>query len=134
VYDRRIALEAGGDYPYFSADPSLFWFWATAMPGQTPEALEQALLAEMERLRSEPVTDEELARARNQVEAEFVFQQDSVHRQASLLARFELIGGYRQQDAYLDRIRAVTAADVTRVVQTWFPLDRKNVGTLLPKR
>jgi zinc protease len=133
IYDRQLALEAGGDYPYFSLDPNLFWFWATAMPGQTPEALEQALLGEMERLRTEPVTDEELARARNQIEAQFVFQQDSVHRQASLLARFELLGDYRQQDAFLDRIRAVTAADLTRVAQAWFPTARKSVGILLPR-
>jgi zinc protease len=134
VYDRQLAFEAGGDYNYFSLDPSLFWFYATAMPGQTPEALEQALLAEMDRLRSEPVTDEELARAKNQIEAHFVFQQDSVHRRASLLARFELIGGYRLQDTFLDSIRAVTAADVARVASTWFPFDKTNVGVLLPRR
>ncbi|HET9491484.1 MAG TPA: pitrilysin family protein [Methylomirabilota bacterium] len=132
VYDRRLALEAGGDYSYFSLDPNLFWFWATPMPGQTPETLEQALLDEMEQLRSEPVAAEELARARNQVEASFVFQQDSVYRRAALLARFEMIGGYRLLDAYVDRIRAVTAADVQRVARMYFPADRKNVGVLLP--
>jgi zinc protease len=102
------------------------------MPGQTPETLEQALLDEMEQLRSEPVAAEELARARNQVEASFVFQQDSVYRRAALLARFEMIGGYRLLDAYVDRIRAVTAADVQRVARMYFPADRKNVGVLLP--
>src|SRR5207245_5795061 len=92
VYEKRLALEAGGDYPYFSFDPGLFWFWATAMPGQTPETLEKVLLEEMEQLRQQPVTEEELTRAKNQIEAEFVFQQDSIHRRASLLARFETIG------------------------------------------
>src|SRR5881397_504340 len=69
VYERQLALEAGGDYNYFSQDPNLFWFWATPMPGQTPESMEKALLAEMETLKNEPVTDEELQRAKNQVEA-----------------------------------------------------------------
>ncbi len=132
VYDRQLALEAGGDYSYFSLDPNLFWFWATAMPGQTPETLEKALLAEMERLRNEPVTAEELTRARNQIEASFVFQQDSVYRRAALLARFETIGGYRLLDSYVDLIRAVTAADLQRVARAYFPVDRKNVGVLLP--
>src|SRR5207248_9329938 len=85
VYERRLALEAGGDYSYFSVDPNLFWFWATAIPGQTPETLEKELLGEMDRLRKEPVSDEELKRAKNQIEAGFVFQEDSVHRRASLL-------------------------------------------------
>jgi zinc protease len=132
VYDRQLALEAGGDYSYFSLDPNLFWFWATAMPGQTPETLEKALLEEMERLRNEPVTAEELTRARNQIEAAFVFQQDSVYRRAALLARFETIGGYRLLDSYVDLIRGVTAADVQRVARAYFPADRKNVGVLLP--
>ncbi len=132
VYDRQIALEAGGDYQYFSLDPNLFWFWATAMPGQSPEALEQALLAEMDRLRSEPVTAEELDRAKNQIEAAFVFQQDSVHRRASLLARFETLGGYEGLDRFVPTIRAVTAGDVQRVARAYFPVDKKSLGVLLP--
>ncbi len=133
VYRRRLALEAGGDYSYFSVDPNLFWFWATPMPGQTPEALEKELLAQVARLRTEPVTDEELARAKNQIEAAFVFQEDSIHRRASLLARFELIGGYRLKDSYVAKIRAVSAADLRRVAGAWFPEDKRNVGILLPK-
>jgi zinc protease len=134
VYERRLALEAGGDYSYFSLDPNLFWFYATPLPGQTAETMEKELLGEMERLRKEPVAEEELTRAKNQVEAGFVFQEDSVHRRASLLARFELIGGYALKDQYLDRIRAVTAADLQRVAGAYFNDDKKNVGILLPKR
>ncbi len=133
VYEKQLALEAGGDYPYFSFDPGLFWFWATAMPGRTPETLEKVLLEEMELLKQEPVTDEELNRAKNQIEAEFVFQQDSIHRRASLLARFETVGGYALEDRFVARIRAVTAADIQRVARTWFPTDKKTVGVLLPQ-
>jgi zinc protease len=133
VYQRQLALEAGGDYSYFAFDPNLFWFWATPMPGQTPETLEGELTKHMERLKTEPVTDEELARAKNQIESAFVFQEDSVHRRAALLARFELIGGYVQKDSFLNKIRAVTVADLTRVAGAWFAPERKSVGVLLPK-
>jgi zinc protease len=104
------------------------------MPGQTPETLEKELLAAMERFKTEPATDEELARGKNQMEAAFVFQEDSIHRRASLLARFELLGGYAKKDEFLKQIRAVTAADVQRVARSWFPPDRKNIGILLPKQ
>jgi zinc protease len=134
VYERQLALDAGGDYSYFSFDPNVFWFWATPLPGQTPETLEKELLSEMERLRNEPVTDEELTRAKNQTEAGFVFQEDSIHRRASLLARFELLGGYAKKDEFLRSIRALTAADLQRVAKSWFPPDLKNVGILLPKK
>src|SRR2546422_2593965 len=53
--------------------------------------------SQVERLKKEPVTDEELQRAKNQIEASFVFREDSVHSRASLLARFEVIGGYAQR-------------------------------------
>ena len=133
VYERQLALEAGGDYSYFSFDPNLFWFYATPLPGQTPETLEKELLGEMEQLKKEPVGDDELKRAKNQIEAGFVFQDDSVHKRATLLARFELIGGFALKDQYLDKIRAVTTADLQRVAQRYFTADKKNVGILLPK-
>jgi zinc protease len=133
VYDRQLALEAGGDYSYFAFDPPLFWFWGTPMPGQTPETMEAALLEEMERLKTEPVTEEELTRARNQIEAAFVFQEDSVHRRAALLARFELIGGYAGKDKFLERLRGVKAEDLQRVARAYFPDQKKNVGVLIPR-
>ena len=133
VHERQLALEAGGDYSYFALDAPLFWFWGTPMPGQTPETMEKALLEEMERLRKERVSDEELTRARNQTEAAFVFQEDSVHRRASLLARFELIGGYAGKDKFMERLRAVTPDDVQRVARAYFSDDKKNVGVLIPR-
>jgi zinc protease len=134
VYERQLALNAGGDYSYFSLDPNLFWFWATPLPGQTPETLEKELLGEMDKLRREPVTDEELTRAKNQTEASFVFREDSIHRRASLLAWFELLGGHAKKEEFLQRIRAVTAADLQRVAKAWFPPDRKNAGALVPAK
>ena len=133
IYDRQLALDAGGDYSYFSFDPNLFWFWATPMPGQAPDVLEKALVEEMERLKKEPVSTEELQRAKNQIEASFVFAEDSVHRRASLLARFDFVGGPAEKARFLERIRSVTAADLMRVAGAWFPVNLKNVGILLPK-
>ena len=133
VYQRQLALEAGGDYSYFSIDPNLFWFWATPMPDRTPETLETELSAHMERVKTEPVTDEELARAKNQIEAAFVYQEDSVHRRAALLARFELIGGWALKESFMAKIRTVTATDLTRVARAWFAPEKKSVGVLLPK-
>jgi zinc protease len=132
VYEKRMVLGAGGEYSYSSIDPSLFWFYATPLPEQTPEAVEQALLDEVERLKQEPVPTEELERARNQIEASFVWQQDSVFSRSSVLGRFEMLGSWRLLEDYLPRLRAVTPADVQRVARTYFPVDRKNVSILLP--
>ena len=133
VYERQLALEAGGDYSYFSLDPNLFWFYATPLPGQTAETLEKELLGAMARLAAEPVSDVELTRAKNQIESSFVFQDDSIHRRGSMLARFELIGDYTRKDRYLDLIRSVTAGDLQRVAGAYFQDEKKNVGILVPK-
>src|SRR6266545_4766735 len=108
TYERRLALGAGGDYSYFSLNPNLFWLYATPLPGQTPDVLEQALLAEIQR-------------AKNQVEASFVWRQDSVHSRGSALARFELLGSWRLSESYLPLVRAVTAGDLQRVARAYFP-------------
>jgi zinc protease len=132
VYEQQLALGAGGDYPYFSGDPNLFTFYATPLPGKSAEAIERALLAEIELLKTEPVPEEELERAKNQTEAAFVWQQDSVHSRASSLARFELAGSWGLQADFVARVRAVTAADLQRVARAYFPTDRKTVAILLP--
>jgi zinc protease len=132
VYERRMALSVGGDYSYLSFDPNLFWFSATPLPGQTPEALEQAMMDEIERAKSEPVPEEELEGAKNQIEAAFIWRQDSIHSRASTLARFELARSWRDSDSFVPLIRQVTAADLQRVARAYFQIDRRTVGVLLP--
>jgi zinc protease len=132
VYEQQLAVEAGADYGYHALDPTLFWLYASARPEADPSALERALLAEVERLQAEPVPDEELARARNQAEAAFVWQQDSVHARAATLARFELLGSWRLADRFVPALRAVSAADLLRVARAYFTPARRNVGVLRP--
>ena len=132
VYEKRMVLGAGGEYSYSSLDPTLFWFYATLLPGQTAEAVEQALLAEVEQLKTELVPAEELERARNQIEASFVWQQDSVFSRASVLARYEMMGSWHLLDDFLPKLRAVTSADLQRVARQYFAVNRKNVSILLP--
>jgi zinc protease len=86
----------------------------------------------VEQLKKEPVPTEELTRARNQIEASFVWEQDSVFTRASVLGRFEMLGSWRMLDDFLPKVRAVTAADLQRVAQRYFAVDRKNVSILLP--
>jgi zinc protease len=132
VVEQRLALDADADYSYGSVDPNLFWLSARPVPGVTPEALERALLGELAELQREPVTDEELSRVKNQIEASFVWGQDSIYARAATLARFERMGSWRLADEFVRRIRAVTAADVQRVARAYFSPDRKTVGVLLP--
>ena len=132
VYAERLALDAGGDYTRLSIDPETFTFYATVLPEKTVEAVERALQAEVERLHADLVGEEELQRAKNQIEASFLFGQDSVSTRAATLGRYELVSGWRLVDAFLPGIRAVSREDVRRVAQRYFARDRQTTAILVP--
>lgn len=132
VYEERLALEAGGDYSSLTLHPDTFTFYLTVLPGRTVEDAERALDAEVERLRSELVLEEELQRAKNQLEAAYLFGQDSVFNRSVTLARYELLGDWRLRDGYLPGIRAVTREDVRRAAERHLVRDRRTTAILVP--
>ena len=113
-------------------DPFLFYVSATARPGVTAERLETALLEEVERVTAAPITAEELARAQRRAEADFVFQTNSVTAQARQLGYWAMIGDWRYLTTYLDRIRALTAAEIQAVARRTFSVDTRTVGHFVP--
>jgi len=132
VYRLRLAREAGASYDYTSLDPSLFTVYAQPLPGQSAAGVESALDREIERARTTPPTPRELEKAKNGMEAQFVFAQDSLFYQAMLLGQYEVAGDWRRLDEYLPAIRAVTADDVARVARTYLNRDNRTVGVLIP--
>jgi zinc protease len=102
------------------------------MPGKTTEEVEKALYAEIDKIKSEPITDEELQKAKNQIEASFIMGQDSMFYQAMLLGQFETVANWKLLETYVENIRAVTKKDVMRVTQEYFNEDNRTVGILIP--
>jgi zinc protease len=101
VYRLRLAREAGASYDYTSLDPSLFTVYAQPLPGQSAAGVESALDREIERARTTPPTPRELEKAKNGMEAQFVFAQDSLFYQAMLLGQYEVAGEWRRLDDLL---------------------------------
>jgi zinc protease len=133
VYEQKSALAVGSEYSLLQADPGLFYFYALVSPGQKPESVEDALHQEIKRLQADPPTEQELQRAKNQVEATHVFEQDSNFRHAMLLGQAESVGaGWRKIDQFVERIRAVTTKDIQRVALQYLTEDNRTVGTLIP--
>jgi zinc protease len=133
VYDQKSALAVGAEYSLMQTDPGLFYFYALVSPGQKVETAEEGLNKEIKRLQAEPPTDQELQRAKNQVEASRIFEQDSNFRHAMLLGQAETVGaGWRKVDQFLERIRSVTAKDVQRVARQYLTDDNRTVGSLIP--
>jgi zinc protease len=115
-----------------TVDPFLYILSATVRNGQTPEAVEAALDAEVERARGELVTEEELAKAVKQARAMFAFGAESVSSQGFWLGYTEIFDDYRWFERYLDRLAAVTTADVQRVAQKYLARTNRTVGYYVP--
>jgi zinc protease len=132
VYDQQIALSAWASYEGLYRDPFVFLTGATAAQGKKIEDVERALLEEIGKVKTTPPSEQEVQRAKNQVEASFVMQQDSIYMQARTIGTFEMTVGWKFIDTYLDGIRKVTAEDVRRVAQKYLVDEQKTTGILIP--
>ena len=135
VEDRKIALAAAG-YSGFPGDkyPNLMLFYALTAPDRSLDEVATALRREIERLKTEPVSPEELDRVKTQSRAGLLRAVDSNLGMASLLAQYEAkTGSWRNVFTRLDAIASVTAEDIQRVAQKTFTAENRTIGRLLTK-
>ena len=132
VREKRLVLDADADHSLLTRDPSLFYLTAELLPGKEVAEVEKALEQEVERLKKDPLEERELEKVKNQLEASFVFGQDSIFNQAMLLARYEIALSWRAIDDYIPFIRKVTPEDIQRVTKKYLTPDNRTVGILVP--
>lgn len=113
-------------------DPSLFMFGATARQGVTAEALEKALLEQIDRAKNTMPSDAEMQAAKNQLEASFVYQNDAVSDQGEQLGYYNTIADWHYLQQLLPNIKAVTAQQVRDVAWKYFTPETMTVGTFIP--
>ncbi|WP_439621419.1 M16 family metallopeptidase [Gemmata sp.] len=136
VEDERVAssVDAGN---YAGRYPGWFSVSLDLLKGKDRKQTEEMVLAELEKLATEPVSDEELARARKKLLARFVFSRESVHNLADAVARTST---YPDGDDvakffgdYLDRIAKVNKADVQRVAKEYLGRKKACIVWSVPK-
>jgi len=132
VLEKKLVIEANADNSLLSHDPDLFSLSAEPLPGKQVDDIENALNHEIEQLQSEPVPEHEIEKAKNQIEASFVYGQDSRFFQAMLLAQYEITSGWKGIDDYLPSVRKVTPEDIQRVAKKYLIPDNRTVGILIP--
>lgn len=132
VYDKQLAVAAFGQANLIE-DPNLFYAVAIVAPGRRPEEVADALIGEVERLKTEPVSDHELQRAKNQFARDYILGRESDKDKATELAHAVVIhDDIRTADGEFDIFQNVTKADVRRVAQSYFNQSNRLVLTLLP--
>jgi zinc protease len=132
IDEQRLALSAGAGYSNFYRYPFMFYLYGTSMPDRKIEDVENALYAEVDKLKEEPPTEIEVQKAKNQIEADFIMNQDNLHYRAVTLAQFEMIGGRELKEKYLAGVRNVTALDVQMAAKKYLVKDQRTVGVLIP--
>ena len=135
VQEKRISAGAGG-FPGFPGNkyPNLFLFFSFPAPGHDNDENEKAMLAEIEKLKTELVTEEELSRVKARARAQLVDGLDSNTGLASQLAVYQVLtGDWRNLFRRLEAIDGVTREDIQRVANEYFTEANRSFAYLVPK-
>jgi zinc protease len=133
VYEKRMALAAFGEAKIIE-HPNLFFAVAIVQPGNRPEAVQRELITQIEKLKTEPITDAELNRAKRQWARDYIMGRETVQQKALHLSHAIVIhDDVKSADGEFDLFQAVTAADVQRVAKTYFTTENRTLITIMPR-
>jgi len=113
-------------------DPFLYNVSLTVMDGVALETVEQAALQAIETVRENGLTEEEVARAKRQLRARMVFENDSVTNVAHQIGYFDTVVGPGYLEELGSKLQAVTAAQVADAAARLLSKDRRTVGWFRP--
>ena len=111
-----------------SVDPGLVVIEGKLIKGVSMTQADQAVEAELEKLKATPITEKELTKIKNKTESAIVFEDMSVMNRANSLAIYELLGDVNMMNTELARYQAVTAEDMLATSREIF--DPVNSNTL----
>jgi zinc protease len=133
VYEKQIALAAFGGANIIE-DPNLFYAVAIVQPGHTTEEAATALIAELDRLKKEAISEAELQQAKNQFARDYILGRESNKEKATTLGHAVVIhNDIKTADGEFDIFMNMTTKDVQRVAQTYFKPENRLVLTIMPK-
>ena len=132
VKEKKVAVAASG-FPGMPGNkyPALFLFYAVPARNHTNQECEEAIYAEIDKLKTEPVLPRELAKAKTRSRASLIRQLDSNSGLASQLTFYDVVtGDWRNLFKQLDDIDKVTAGDIQRVAKQYFTTKNQTVGII----
>ena len=132
VYEQQLAVAAFGSANLIE-QPNLFYAVAIVQPGQKPEEAINALIQELERMKTEPISAHELERTKNQFARDYLLSRDSNQQKALHLAHAAVIhSDITTADGEFDIFQNITAEQVQRVANTYFKKENRLVMTIMP--
>ncbi len=132
VYEKQLAVAAFGSANLIE-DPNLFYAVAIVQPGKSPQEVTDVLIAELDRLKNEPISEHELQRTKNQFARDYILGRESNQQKAQTLAHALVIhSDIKTADGEFDIFQNISTADVQRVARTYFRPENRLVLTLMP--
>ena len=132
VRQKRILSAVNSSYRPFSRGDTLFTITAIPAEGYSLDQAEEAILDEINALKTEAISNDELNTVYASIIADNVFSQDSISAQANQIGALESIGlGWRILDDYSNNLKAITTDDIRQAAQQW--LIPANMTTLYLK-
>jgi zinc protease len=131
LVDQGLALSAGAGTDLLR-DLSLHSVYAALTPGTSHDQAEKALLAEIARVKTDGVTEAEVARVKQQYIAADAYKRDGTAGVASELAEWIGVGDWTLYVSFPQRVQQVTAKDVQRVAKKYFAVDQSTTGWFVP--
>lgn len=113
-------------YHFGSTDAGLLCIDGKLVKGITPEAAEAAVEAELEKMRTELVSDNELQKVKNKTESMIAFEDMSVMNRANSLAYYEILGDAAWMNSELEKYAAVTTEDILTESKRIFRQENSN--------
>jgi len=132
IIDKNLGVSAATGYVPFK-DAGLFPIYVTLAPGVKHEDVEKVVLDEIEKLKNEGVTKEEVDRAINQISAQTIYGRDGSFSIADQLYEFIAKGDWTAYVTFLDKIKLITPEDVQKVAKQYFVEDKSVTGYFIPK-
>jgi predicted Zn-dependent peptidase len=131
VRDKRIAIQAeGGSFPG-TKYPSLFFFYAAPLQGHTAQEMAKPIHDEIEKLKTQDVSDEELQSIKTRAKADLIRGLGNDQGLAIQLGEYQaLYGDWRELFGQIDEIEKVTKADIRRVANKTFNEENRTVATI----
>jgi zinc protease len=131
LVDKELAVSVRGG-AQVTIDPYLYTFTLTVHPKRKAEEVLAALDREIERVKAEKVSKEEITRAMKQARALFAYGSENITNQAFWMGFSEMFADYGWFETFLDKLSAVTAKDIQRVANEYFRPQSRVVGTYIP--
>jgi zinc protease len=117
-----------------SFDPGMLFVSATGARGKTPVALEQTINNEIDKIKTEGVSAEELQKVKNQKLISFYSQIETINGKSNNLGSYELyFGDYKKMFDAPKEYEKVTVEDIKRVAKTYLKKSNRTVGVMSPE-